>query len=189
MHQIKQPEINQYVKCKRLLTNSAVISYARACSAQHLTLRSIVLFKTDVLFLFEPKVSTVSVSDCSVELEDIAQQPSSVRDESQRGEVAKQQKVLSAPCCMCCGLPVDAVFPPHRERESEREREREREREGAAVIETGRAPLTLICSDGVKQVRRRASSYLTAAVCAANNAPVPVVRSDSSAWERTVCCS
>lgn len=47
-----------------------------------------------------------------------------------------KQKVLSAPCCMCCycGSAVDAVFPPHRGRERERKRERnkarEREREG-----------------------------------------------------------
>lgn len=45
-----------------------------------------------------------------------------------RGEVAKQ-KVLSAPCCMCCfcGLAVDDVFPLHRQRERGREKEREKQ--------------------------------------------------------------
>lgn len=66
---------------------------------------------------------------------------SSGRERESERKVVKQ-KVLPAPCCMCCycGSAVDAVFPPRREREREREwkigkqgnrrREGERKREG-----------------------------------------------------------
>lgn len=64
---------------------------------------------------------------------------SSGRERESERKVVKQ-KVLPAPCCMCCycGSAVDAVFPPRREREREwkigkqgnRRREGERKREG-----------------------------------------------------------